>query len=60
MIEKKYDWRIHCSKCGRFVGKDGFIDIFYDDYMGGWEEGYSLCAACLKKQNSLCTIRLEK
>jgi len=22
------------------VGKDGFVDVCYDDYMGGWEEGY--------------------
>ena len=39
---------INCSKCGRWVGKDGFYDVFYDDYSGGWEEGYSLCAQCLK------------
>ena len=44
------NWRFHCHKCGRFVGKDGFIDVFYDDYMGGYEEGHSLCAACLKKE----------
>lgn len=50
--ETKYvgNWRAHCSKCGRFVGKDGFIDISYDPYMGGYEEGYSLCRDCLKKQ----------
>ena len=54
MVEEKKlgfgNHRIHCSECGRFVGKDGFADIFYDVYMGGYEEGYSLCAACLKKQ----------
>ena len=44
------DWRFHCSKCGRFVGKDGFIDVSYDPYMGGYEEGSSLCATCLKKE----------
>lgn len=38
--------RIHCHKCGRFVGPDGFIDITYDDYNGGYEEGYSECARC--------------
>jgi len=50
--EKKYigNYRIHCWKCGRFVGKDGFIDISYDDYMGGYEEGYSLCARCLREK----------
>ena len=50
--EKKYigNWRPHCYKCGRFIGKDGFIDIYYDTYMGGYEEGYSLCGACLKEK----------
>ena len=35
--EKKYvgNWRFHCYKCGRFIGKDGFIDVFEN------EEGYS-------------------
>ena len=53
--EKKFvgNYRVHCSKCGRFVGKDGFIDVFYDDYMGGYEEGYSLCAACLEKNEGV-------
>lgn len=36
--------RIHCHKCRMFVGKDGFIDV-YDN-----EEGYSLCASCLKNE----------
>ena len=44
--------RTQCSKCGRFVGKDGFIDISYDEYMGGYEEGYSLCARCLQKEKA--------
>ena len=50
--KKKYVglWRPHCSKCGRFVGKDGFVDITYDPYMGGYEEGYSLCVKCLKEK----------
>ena len=46
------NWRPHCSKCGRFVGKDGYIDITYDDYNGGWEEGYHLCARCLEAQGN--------
>lgn len=48
--ERKYvsNYRVHCCKCGRFVGKNGFIDISYDYYMGGWEEGYSYCEKCLK------------
>ena len=44
-----YRTKIHCYKCGRFVGQNGFIDISYDDYSGGYEEGYSLCARCLNK-----------
>lgn len=52
--ENKYvgNHRIHCYKCGRFVGKNGFIDVSYDEYMGGYEEGYSRCASCLKKQKN--------
>ena len=44
------NWRFHCYKCGRFVGKGGFIDVSYDFYLGYEEGGYSLCAACLKKE----------
>lgn len=42
---------LNCCKCGKFVGKDGFIDVFYDDYSGGYEIGYPKCASCLKEQN---------
>jgi len=42
-----------CSKCGRFIGKDGYVDVFYDGYNGGYEAGYSLCARCLDKKQSL-------
>ena len=44
--------KTRCPKCGRFVGKDGFIDVSYDDYMGGYEEGYFLCARCLQKEKA--------
>ena len=37
---------INCSKCGRWVGKDGFHD--YDSESR--EIGYPLCRECLKKQ----------
>ena len=40
---------LNCSKCGRFVGKDGFHDVFYDGYNGGYEIGYPLCKRCLDK-----------
>jgi hypothetical protein len=39
-----------CHKCGRFVGPDGFADVAYDDYNGGYEVGYPLCARCLQKK----------
>lgn len=35
---------LNCSECGRFVGKDGFHDV-YD----GREAGYPLCGQCLRK-----------
>lgn len=38
---------INCSVCGRIVGKDGFHDVSYDEYNGGWEIGYPLCKRCL-------------
>jgi len=42
---------IRCIRCGRFVGKDGYFDVTYDEYTGGLEDGgYSLCAICLKKE----------
>ncbi|WP_374713132.1 hypothetical protein, partial [Symbiobacterium terraclitae] len=50
---------INCSKCGRFVGKDGDPDVFYDDYNGGWEIGYPLCGRCLReKQARLQRVRV--
>ena len=39
---------INCSKCGRWVGKDGFIDVSMEEYNGSaLELGYSLCKRCL-------------
>ena len=51
MIEKG-TWVFNCSKCGRFTSenKGGFADVIYDEYNGGYEQFYPLCAACLKKQ----------
>jgi hypothetical protein len=40
---------LQCHKCGHFIGKDGYPDVFYDDYSGGYEEGYSLCGPCGRK-----------
>ena len=39
----------NCSKCGRFVGKDGFMDGGCDSE-GVYELGYPLCGECLEKQ----------
>jgi len=41
---------MNCSKCGRFVGKDGDPDVVYDYYNGGYEAGYPLCARCLREK----------
>lgn len=37
---------LNCCKCGRFIGKDGYPDIVWDSWNGGWEEGYSYCGPC--------------
>ena len=37
-----------CCYCGRFIGKDGLVDIGYDHYSGCYEEGYSKCGRCIK------------
>lgn len=39
---KEGGW-FHCCKCGCFIGEGGYLDILYDTYMGGYEEGYSTC-----------------
>lgn len=46
---------LNCSKCGRFVGKDGFADVGYDYWNGGHEVGYPVCAKCIAKarQNNI-------
>lgn len=43
---------LSCSKCGRFVGKDGFQDVSYDYYCGGYGVGYPLCKRCLDRSNT--------
>jgi len=45
-MNKHTDTPINCSKCGRFVGKDGFLDTGYD-CEGTPEFGYPLCKRCL-------------
>ena len=49
---------INCSKCGRWVGKDGFIDVSMDEYNGSaLELGYSLCKRCLDaKSPTICDL----
>lgn len=48
---KKGTWVFNCSKCGKFTSenKGGFADIYYDNYYGCYEQGYPLCANCIKK-----------
>ena len=41
---------LNCSQCGRFIGKDGYVDVIYDDYAGGYEAGYSYCGRCLQER----------
>lgn len=50
MKKPKVTCPVNCSKCGRFVGKKGFMDLSYDYYNGGWEMGYPLCESCLEKE----------
>jgi len=42
---------LNCSKCGRFVGKDGDPDIWHDP-SGTTEIGYPLCGECLRKRQA--------
>lgn len=48
MITGKKYTPLNCSKCGRFVGPDGFKDVFTSE--GMIEIGYPLCAKCLKNR----------
>ncbi len=43
---RPYTPGINCSKCGRFVGKDGDCGLSYD-YEYGWDIYYPECAPCL-------------
>ena len=35
---------LQCYKCGQFLGKDGYPDVFRVD--GVYEEGYTMCGRC--------------
>lgn len=35
-------FRPRCYVCNRFVAMEAY-DVFYDNYSGGWEEGYTAC-----------------
>jgi hypothetical protein len=43
---------LNCSKCGCFVGKNGFHDVGYDYWNGGYEAGYPLCKKCLDRSKA--------
>lgn len=51
MAKNKYI-PLNCSKCGCFVGKDGFHDVVYDYYNDGYEVGYPLCKKRLDRSNT--------
>lgn len=40
-----------CSRCGKFVGKDGTLDIAKDFDTGMYEMGYPECGACLRRNH---------
>ena len=42
----------NCYICGRFVGKDGNHDIYYDGYNGAYEQGYPTCGKHTPKQHT--------
>lgn len=42
--EERESKPFNCHKCGRFVGKAGDADVWWDSYAGGWECGYPVCA----------------
>jgi hypothetical protein len=35
---------LKCYKCGQFLGRDGYPDVFLVD--GVYEEGYTMCGRC--------------
>ena len=43
---------LNCSKCGHFVGKDGFHDVSWDYYNGGYDSGSPLCKKCLDRERA--------
>lgn len=49
---KRHYTPLNCSKCGRFIGKDGFDDVYFDDATGMLEIGYPLCKRCLDQQRA--------
>lgn len=40
---------LNCSRCGRFVGPDGYDDVIEVQW-GLYEEGYPLCGRCLRRE----------
>ena len=43
---------VNCSKCGRWVGKDGDCDFHCDYESVVWEVEFPLCGPCLRKENN--------
>jgi homoaconitase/3-isopropylmalate dehydratase large subunit len=38
---------VNCCVCGRFIGKDGNVDVSYDWWTDGYELGYPTCGKCI-------------
>lgn len=43
---------LNCSKCGQFIGKDGFHDTYFDNGTNSIEIGYPLCKICMDLNNA--------
>jgi hypothetical protein len=53
IMPKLKTYPLKCYICGRFIGKDGYPDVYYDDWNGGWEDGGSMCGECGRKKGYL-------
>jgi len=47
----------NCYKCGRFIGKDGNLDISYDEYDGGYEQGYPEYGKCIRGETIIKKVK---
>jgi len=45
MHKKPEIYPMNCTICGRFVGQDGYPNLVYDDWFGGWK-AEPVCGRC--------------